>query len=157
MTVAKSSHERPPIETKHSQSSQYVLRLNLKEVTCANKLLPRSAWQKPIMHWPSAILNLRKCTGHIGSMNCTGQLPYRKHSTTLQYTLDPPTELAEGGPCSQYYNKIHICYCITIIVYVCILLLALYQQSIKILSNVLQLQRVNVCISIFVMHESWLG
>ena len=25
------------------------------------------------------------------------RFPYRKHSTTLQYTLDPPTGLAEGG------------------------------------------------------------
>ena len=42
--------------------------------------------------------------GHLGSAKnvqdpSTGHTrpPYRKHSTTLQYTLDPPTGLAEGG------------------------------------------------------------
>ena len=42
--------------------------------------------------------------GHLGSAKhvqdpSTGRTrtPYGKHSTTLQYTLDPPTGLAEGG------------------------------------------------------------
>ena len=42
--------------------------------------------------------------GHLGSAKnvqdpSTGRTrtSYRKHSTTLQYTLDPPTGLAEGG------------------------------------------------------------
>ena len=42
--------------------------------------------------------------GHLGSTKCvqdpsTGRTraPYRKHAITLQYTLDPPTGLVEGG------------------------------------------------------------
>ena len=42
--------------------------------------------------------------GHLGSAKNVQDLStgrtrthYRKHSTTLQYTMDPPTGLAEGG------------------------------------------------------------
>ena len=40
---AKFSRERPPIETKLSQIMDATPDLNLREATCAKKLLPRSA------------------------------------------------------------------------------------------------------------------
>ena len=51
-----------------------------------------------------------RTNSHLGSVKnvqdpSTGRTspPYRKHSTTLLYTLDPPTGLAEGGGLAASY------------------------------------------------------
>ena len=53
--------------------------------------------------------------GHLGSAKniqdpstgCTRH-PYKKHSTTLQYTRDPPTGFAEGGALQLVYTYIQM-------------------------------------------------
>ena len=56
---ANSSRERRRIETKLSQPSDAVSDLDLRGSACANKLPPRSVWQKKLNR-PPAILDLRR-------------------------------------------------------------------------------------------------